>query len=104
MMKHTWSMWLRQHGISIVLFLIIAGMLMGTLPSVTAHSRAEQLRMAEDTLRRAVVSCYALEGRYPPNVQYLRQFYGLQLDEEKYIVQYEVFAENIMPEITVLER
>lgn len=61
-------------------------------------------RMAEDNLRRAVVSCYALEGRYPPDVKYLQEQYGLQLNEEKYIVHYEVFAENIMPDITVLER
>ena len=60
--------------------------------------------MAEDNLRRAVVSCYALEGRYPPDVKYLQEQYGLQLNEEKYIVHYEVFAENIMPDITVLER
>ena len=62
------------------------------------------MRMTEDSLRRAVVSCYALEGRYPPNVDYLQQQYGLQINEKKYIVHYEIFAENIMPDITVLER
>ena len=103
-MKYALRMWLRQHGAPIAVFLMVAALLLGTLPSIAENSRAEQLRIAEDTLRRAVVSCYALEGRYPPDIQYLRQAYGLQLNEEKYIVHYEIFAENIMPEITVLER
>ena len=56
----------------------------------------------EDTIRRAVVACYAAEGFYPPSLDYLRQHYGLQIDETRYSVFYEVFGENLMPEITVL--
>ena len=74
------------------------------MPSVLENTRAEKRNMAEETLRRAVVSCYALEGRYPPDIDYLRQHYGVQIRETDYIVHYEIFAENIMPEITVLER
>lgn len=103
-MKHTFLIWMRRYGLSIVLLLLTAGMVLGSMPSVIENTRAEQLRMAEETLRRAVVTCYALEGRYPPDVDYLRQFYGVQLNEKDYIVHYEIFAENIMPDITVLER
>ena len=67
-------------------------------------SAAENLRMTEDSLRRAVVSCYALEGQYPPDIAYLQDHYGLQIDMDRYRVHYEIFAENIMPDITVLER
>lgn len=58
----------------------------------------------EDALRRAAVACYAAEGFYPPNVTYLVQHYGLQYDETAYKVHYEVFASNLMPEITVVEK
>ena len=58
----------------------------------------------EDALRRAAVACYAAEGFYPPNVTYLVQHYGLQYDEAAYKVHYEVFASNLMPEITVVEK
>ena len=95
-MKKTLTRWLRQHGLSLAVFAVIAGLLLSTLPSVVSNSREETLRLYEDVLRRTVVSCYALEGRYPP--------YGLTLQEDRYIVQYEIFAENVMPEITVLER
>lgn len=57
----------------------------------------------EDGLRRAAVTCYANEGCYPPTLDYLKEHYGVQVDEERYIVYYEVFAENLMPDITVLK-
>ena len=63
----------------------------------------EDKRQLEETLRRSCVACYASEGVYPPNLDYLRDRYGLQIDEERYTVQYIAFAENLMPDITVLE-
>lgn len=103
-MKRTIFNWIRQHGVSVAVFVLTIGIVLGSLPSVMGNTRDEQLRMAEDTLRRAVVTCYALEGRYPPDVAYLRDHYGLQLNDTVYTIHYEIFAENIMPEITVLER
>ena len=96
--------WIRNNGFAIVLFVAIMAVMLYGFNDAARSSSEEGLRMTEDALRRAVVSCYALEGRYPPDVAYLRQQYGLQVKEEKYIVHYEVFAENIMPDITVLER
>ncbi len=58
----------------------------------------------EDALRQASVACYAQEGFYPPNLDYLCQHYGIQVDAARYTVFYEVVAENLMPSITVLEK
>ena len=58
----------------------------------------------ENALRRTAVACYASEGFYPPDVAYMVQHYGLQYDEDTYRVHYEIFASNLMPEITVVER
>lgn len=96
--------WIRQYGYSLALFLVVLCVMMYGFQSAAENSAEETLRMTEETLRRAVVSCYALEGCYPPDVSYLQEYYGLQINEEKYIVHYEIFAENIMPDITVLER
>lgn len=73
------------------------------LNNLDSGRQAEDLRQLEDALRRACVACYAAEGIYPPNVAYLEEHYGLQVDEERYTVQYDIFAENLMPDITVLE-
>ena len=64
----------------------------------------EKLRAAQQAVVRTTVQCYAIEGRYPPNVQYLSERYGLRIDEQRYIVHYNRFADNLMPEIRVLPR
>ena len=49
------------------------------------------------------MACYAAEGAYPTSLDYLKERYGVQIDEERYTVYYSAFAENLMPDITVLE-
>ena len=71
--------------------------------SLDSGRAEEDKRQLEATLRRSCVACYAAEGVYPPDLDYLRDHYGLQIDEERYTVKYSVFAENLMPDITVLE-
>lgn len=73
------------------------------LTRLEVDRREESRQLLEDAVRRSAVACYAAEGIYPPAVAYLEQHYGLQIDETRYTVFYEVFAENLMPDITVLE-
>ena len=64
----------------------------------------EEMRQIEESVRRAAVACYATEGAYPPDLAYLQQRYGLQLESDRYMISYEAIASNLMPEITVLEK
>ncbi len=67
--------------------------------------RTEEGRLQlEQSLRRAAVACYAAEGVYPPDTDYLKDHYGIQIDETRYTVFYDIFADNLMPDITVLEK
>ena len=66
--------------------------------------KAEGKQQLEEALRRTAVACYGAEGFYPPDVAYMAEHYGLQYDEENYWIHYELFASNLMPEITVVER
>lgn len=85
-----------------------AALLLAWFFSAVFHLRdgqkQEGRQQLEEALRRAAVACYAAEGVYPPSLSYLEQHYGVQLDKERYTVFYEVFADNLMPEITVLEK
>ena len=71
------------------------------LTDLDAGQSEQGVQQLEEALRRAAVSCYAAEGRYPPEVAYMQQYYGVQIDESRYVVHYRIFAENLMPEITV---
>ena len=73
------------------------------LDGLDSGRSAEDLKQLEEALRRGCVACYAAEGIYPPNLEYLEEYYGLQIDETRYTVHYSAFAENLMPDITVLE-
>lgn len=73
------------------------------LNNLDAGRAEEDRQQLEETLRRGCVACYAAEGVYPPTLSYLEERYGVQIDEKRYTVRYSAFAENLMPDITVLE-
>ena len=72
--------------------------------SFTHMSNMQQIDLLRQTTKKAVVQCYAIEGEYPPNVEYLEEHYGLEYNREKYFIDYEIFASNVMPNIDVFER
>ena len=74
--------------------------LLGTR-GISSKTEAEQLSVLKQAIQRASIQCYAIEGRYPPSVEYLEEHYGLSIDREKYHVFYDGWASNIMPDITV---
>lgn len=82
-----------------VLLCFLTGLL--NLPDGQAE---EEKRQLETVLQRASVACYAAEGIYPPNLTYLEEHYGVQIDEKRYVVTYDAVAANLMPDITVLEQ
>lgn len=90
--------------LGLALFAALAVWAVGAAGSASRSADREGLRLAEEAVRSAAVSCYALEGAYPPTYEALKAWSGLAIDEERYAVFYEIFASNIMPEITVVER
>ncbi len=91
-------------GLSAVLFtLAVAVAVIAGLRRAEGYSRAEGLRLLRESLQNAVVQCYVAEGSYPPSLLYIEEHYGVRVDRASYAVHYEVFAPNMMPNITVLE-
>ena len=97
-----------QKGLSGILFpVLVTGILLfflSALNNLETGNSEEGKKQLEQALKRCAVACYATEGIYPPDVDYMKEHYGIQVDEDRYLIRYEVFAENLMPEITVLEK
>jgi hypothetical protein len=55
-------------------------------------------------IEKAAVQCYALEGKYPPSIGYLKKNYGIVIDEDKYYYDYQVYGANLKPEIVVVAK
>ena len=85
--------------IIIFLVLFLFGAALRNMESGGSEAQRVQL---EDSIRRSAVACYAIEGRYPPDMAYLEEHYGLRPDYERYAVFYEIHGENLMPNITVV--
>lgn len=77
--------------------------LLGVVGQISDTTEAQQQKSIEKAVSQGAVHCYATEGSYPENIQYLKDHYGLQYDEEKYLVDYRVFASNIVPDILVIK-
>lgn len=94
-----WRPLLLYGAVALLLLLIfLAG-----VKNTAASNQEERLALADRAVRRAVISCYAVEGFYPPDVEYLQEHYGLSVDEDRYIIHYEAFASNVFPIIEVME-
>lgn len=85
-----------------IIFVLVLCLFFFGLNSITSTTKDEQFKATENAVMRAVVHCYALEGMYPPNIEYLEEKYGLTIDHTRYIVDYISFASNLMPDVTVL--
>ena len=95
---------LRSAMVPVLFTIAVMGMIVYGLGRTEESSRAEAVRILEDSIRRAVVMSYAVEGRYPDSISYIEQHYGVHIDRSKYVVHYDIFASNLMPDIMVIER
>lgn len=89
--------------IAAALFLLIGGYSAFSLSEISEDYGDKAMKAMEDSIRKAAIQCYALEGSYPPNVDYLAEHYGILLNKREYYYFYEVIASNIMPDITVIK-
>lgn len=87
---------------SAAVFGAVIGLFLTGTSSFLGRAQTEGAETLRKAITRACVQCYAIEGRYPPSVEYLTQGYGVQIDEEQYYVFYSGFASNLMPDITVI--
>ncbi len=88
--------------VSVLLFFLVIGAFVNGASAFSGKARSEGDVTLRNAIARATVQCYAIEGRYPPSVEYLEEHYGIQIDRKRYHVFYEGFASNIMPDITVI--
>lgn len=90
--------------ISILLFLLVIVLFYFGTDAWSGTTSKEQKATLERTLQESIVHCYCVEGRYPESLEYLQKNYGISYDKTRYFVDYQPIGENIMPDITVIER
>ena len=88
-------------GALVCVGVILAGLCWNHAKTDLARQSAEAV---QEAVLRSAVQCYAVEGAYPSSVSYLEEHYGLLIDHSTYIVSYDAFSSNRLPEVAVLVR
>lgn len=86
------------------LFVLVLVLFQTMLGDFSRSTRQRQRQALETALNRCIVSCYALEGRYPESLDYLQKNYPFTYDQDRFYIDYRLLADNILPEVTILER
>ena len=87
-----------------LLLVLTAGACFWYAQLTESESRAEGAAAVKQTVEQTALQCYVVEGAYPPDLDYMQEHYGLQINHEAYYVTYEAFASNLPPTIKVTER
>lgn len=83
----------------VLLFLLFA-----SIDYVDLMNERQSLDLLKQTVKKATVECYVIEGVYPSDLSYLEENYGVVYDKKKFNIEYSCFSSNIMPTIVVYEK
>lgn len=95
----------RRTGILVAIATVVLVLIVMALATagLGRQTESEHRKIAAEAIERAARQCYALEGAYPPTLEYLEENYGLMLDRDRFHYLYEVIGSNIHPIIEVLD-
>ena len=92
----------REIAIVLLMAVLLAGVYMAVNRLSSTQSGA-QTQFVYDAVHNAALTCYAVEGAYPSDIEYLRENYGLAYDQSRYMVSYDASMGNMLPVIFVTE-
>lgn len=94
----------RKDIIALAVFAALIVIFCVLVMSITNKGDDREIDLVHDAVKNAALTCYSVEGVYPDNIDYLRAYYGLAYNEDRYAVFYDAFASNLMPSIKVVEK
>ena len=96
-MKKHYLMKLCIFGVCMIVFVCIT---VGIVRGESAYNE-NTLKMVEENIKKAAMTCYSVEGFYPSSITYLEENYGLVVDTDKVNVFYQTVGSNLFPDIVV---
>ena len=88
---------------TILLFCMVVSLFIAGTGSLSKGSTKRQKESLTDALSRDIIYCYATTGHYPESLEAIRSDYGLYYNEDLFYVDYQVRAQNIIPDVTIIE-
>lgn len=72
--------------------------------SLASTNQERETEILSNALDRSITQCYALEGSYPPDLDYLKEHYGLTYNSDRYFIDYRYIGSNLRPNTIIIER
>ena len=85
-------------GIAAIVFLWVSADRMST------ENAAHEKEIVSTALTRSLTQCYALEGFYPPDLDYLCDHYGFTYNQNHFFIDYQYIGGNLRPDVTIIEK
>lgn len=85
----------------VVLFIACFMFFIVSISNVSDEVDENEIKTLKNTIDKAVITCYAIEGVYPENLQYIEDNYGVVVDHEKFFVVYNLLGPNVKPDVIV---
>lgn len=89
--------------LAVIAFIAAVVLVLFGLSEISKTTDGNRRESLETAIRRDVMHCYAVEGMYPPSLEYIKTHYGLLYDEDEFFVDYRPIGGNLMPDITIIE-
>lgn len=97
----------KQHisfPVGMLLFLVILFLFIFAIDKTANNSIERQKEALRNATERDIIHCYALEGFYPPSLQYIEKHYGLTYDSNLFMIDYRPIGSNIRPDFTIITK
>lgn len=91
-------------SLPILAFIILFVLFMNGLTSVSDSTLEKQEESLQKAVNHIVTQCYAVEGTYPPSLDYLENHYGLTYNHDLFFIDYQAYGINMYPDITILRK
>lgn len=93
-----------KNALKILLVTVILIVTVYAFNSTSSYSSKEDLQRISETISQLSLKCYSIEGKYPKDINYLKEHYGLLLNDDEYQVIYYYEGENLEPQIEVFKK
>lgn len=90
--------------LSVILFALVVVWFLVSVGNADSAADKKRADSVYSTVMNGAVLCYSIEGEYPPDLDYLKENYGVIINDDEYVVDYRYFGANIRPTVVVVEK
>lgn len=94
----------RKRMTGLFAFVVAIALIWFAVDAAGAALREQGELSVRNAILNSAKQCCAIEGSYPQSLSYLERNYGLVVNRNDYAITYEVFADNVMPNVVVLAK